>query len=112
MQFKIGIGLMLFALVALLLLPGMLGKMIGLALSLLVWGASGYLAGKLMRGEGYGLLVNILLGLVGGVVGSVVAAIFGISGLVQLPFIGSILVGALGSMIVVALAGLLDKQEE
>ena len=68
----------------------MLGKLIGLVISLLVWGASGYLAGKLLQGEGYGLLGNILLGLVGGFVGSLLVTIFGITGLVKLPFIGGI----------------------
>ena len=62
MNFKIGIGLAILVLLALLILPGMLGKVIGLVMSLLVWAASGYLAGKLLRGEGYGLLGNITAG--------------------------------------------------
>ncbi len=111
MKFNIGIGLAILLLLALLILPGMLGKVIGLALSLLVWGASGYLAGKLLRGEGYGLLGNILLGLVGGFVGSVLVTIFGMTGLVKLPFVGGILVGALGAAIVVVAAGLLGAED-
>ena len=33
--------------------------------SLIIGGVAGWLAGKLMKGDGYGLVVNILLGLVG-----------------------------------------------
>jgi len=110
MKFKLGVGFAIALFLILMFLPGMLGKLIGLAVSLLVWGASGYLAGKLLQGEGYGLLSNILLGLVGGFVGSLLAAIFGITGLVKLPFIGGIVVGSLGSTIVLVVAGLLSSE--
>ncbi len=106
-KIKIGIGVAIALMIALLLLPGMLGRLFGLILSLLVWGSSGYLAGKVLQGEGYGLLGNILLGLVGGFVGSLLVTLFGITGLMKLPFIGGILVGALGSAVVVVAAGLL-----
>ena len=110
MKFKLIVGLAIALFLILLFLPGMLGKLVGLAVSLLVWGASGYLEGKLLQGEGYGLLGNILLGLIGGFVGSLLVAIFGITGLVKLPFIGGIVVGALGSMVVVVVAGLLSAE--
>ena len=73
----------------------------------LVWGSSGYLAGRLLQGEGYGLLGNIVLGIVGGFVGSLLVTLVGFTGLVKLPVIGGILVGALGSAVVVVAAGLL-----
>ena len=111
MNGKIGIGIILVVVIALLLLSGMLGRLIGLALSLAVWGSSGYLAGKLLQGRGYGLLGNILLGMAGGFVGSLLVTIFGITGLVKLPFIGGILVGALGAVLLVVLAGLLTSSE-
>lgn len=107
MKIKIGIGLLIALLLALFLLPGMLFKVLGLIVSLLVWGTSGYLAGKLLQGEGYGFLGNIVLGLVGGVVGSILVTIIGITGLVKVPFFGGILVGVLGSVVVVVVAGLL-----
>ena len=112
MKLKIGVGILIALLIAFFLLPGMLFKVVGLVVSLLVWGTSGYLAGKLLRGEGYGFLGNILLGLVGGVVGSLLVAIFGIAGVVKLPFIGGILVGVLGSVVVVVVAGLLGAEDK
>ena len=112
MKLKIGVGILIALLIAFFLLPGMLFKVVGLVVSLLVWGTSGYLAGKLLRGEGYGFLGNIVLGLVGGVVGSLLVALFGIAGLVKLPFIGGILVGVLGSVVVVVAAGLLGAEDK
>ena len=69
MNFKIGIGIIIAVIVGALLLSGMLFKLIGLLISLAAWGFTGYLAGQLMQGEGYGLLGNIVLGIVGGFVG-------------------------------------------
>ena len=53
---------------------------------------------------------HIVLGIVGGFVGSLLVTLFGITGLVKLPFIGGILVGALGSAVVVVVAGLLGDE--
>jgi uncharacterized membrane protein YeaQ/YmgE (transglycosylase-associated protein family) len=51
------------------------GKMIA---SILVGLVSGWAAGKLIRGRGYGVIADILLGLVGGVVGGWIFAAFGV----------------------------------
>jgi uncharacterized membrane protein YeaQ/YmgE (transglycosylase-associated protein family) len=60
---------------------------------------AGWLAGKLMRGYGYGAVADILLGLVGGIVGSL---IFGVVGLHAYHAIGSITVSTIGAMLLVA----------
>ena len=104
MNLKIGIGLVVVVIVAALLLTGMLGKLIGLAISLAIWGFTGYLAGNLVQGEGYGFLGNILLGMLGGFVGSILVTIVGMTGLIKLPFIGGILVGVLGAVIVIVVS--------
>ncbi|MEM9687576.1 MAG: hypothetical protein AAF934_11745 [Bacteroidota bacterium] len=41
----------------------------GLLYSLLIGAIAGWLAGKIMKGGGFGLLINIILGVIGGVVG-------------------------------------------
>jgi uncharacterized membrane protein YeaQ/YmgE (transglycosylase-associated protein family) len=46
--------------------------------SILVGLVAGWLAGKLIRGKGFGALADILLGLVGGVVGGWLFAAFGV----------------------------------
>jgi len=68
---------------------------------------AGWATGKLMKGSGYGVLVDILLGIVGAFVGSRVLGMLGIytsGGLIP-----SILVAILGAVIVVALVRLLRK---
>ena len=40
----------------------------GLLYSLLIGAIAGWLAGKLMKGGGFGLLINIILGIIGGFV--------------------------------------------
>jgi len=43
---------------------------------LILGGIAGFLAGKVMRGEGYGFIVDILLGLAGGWVGGWILGLF------------------------------------
>ncbi len=40
---------------------------------------AGFLAGKIMRGGGFGILVNLILGVVGGVFGGWIFSLLGIS---------------------------------
>ena len=48
---------------------------------LLVTGAiAGWAAGRIMRGRGFGLVVNVLLGIAGGLLGGQLAAWVGITG--------------------------------
>jgi len=66
---------------------------------------AGWLAGQVMRGGGYGVLVDIILGLVGGIVGGWVFGLLGIwpgGGM-----IGSIIVAFVGAVILVGIARLL-----
>ena len=60
---------------------------------------AGWLAGKLMRGHGYGAVADIILGLVGGIIGSI---IFGVFGLHAYHAMGSITVSTIGAMLLVA----------
>ena len=66
---------------------------------------AGWLAGQVMRGGGYGVLVDIILGLVGGIVGGWVFGLLGIwpgGGM-----IGSIIVAFVGAVILVGIVRLL-----
>lgn len=68
---------------------------------------AGWATGKIMKGSGYGVLTDILLGIVGAIVGSRVLSFFGIyttGGLIP-----SILVAILGAIIIVALVRMLKK---
>ena len=59
---------------------------------------AGWLAGKVMNGQGYGVLVDIILGILGGVVGGWV---FGLLGIHAGGLIGSIIVAFVGAVILV-----------
>jgi uncharacterized membrane protein YeaQ/YmgE (transglycosylase-associated protein family) len=50
-----------------------------LLFEILLGGIAGWLAGKVMKGEGYGVIVDIILGLVGGWVGGSILGWFGIT---------------------------------
>lgn len=65
---------------------------------------AGWLTGKLMRGRGYGFLVDILLGLVGAVIGQ---AIFARLGIVIYGRIGFIATAVIGAVILVAIIHLI-----
>lgn len=61
---------------------------------------AGWLAGKIMRGRGYGVLLDLLLGIVGSVVGGFV---FGLLGLHAYGFIGQIVIATAGAVMLVYL---------
>jgi uncharacterized membrane protein YeaQ/YmgE (transglycosylase-associated protein family) len=68
---------------------------------------AGWATGKIMKGSGYGVLTDILLGIVGAIVGSRVLGFLGIYSTGG--FIPSILVAILGAIIIVALVRMLKK---
>ena len=68
---------------------------------------AGWLAGQVMKGGGYGVLVDIILGILGGVVGGWIFGALGIwhgGGM-----IGSILVAFIGAVILVAITRVLKR---
>ena len=75
--------------------------------AIIVGAIAGWLAGKIMRGGGYGFLINLLLGLLGGVVGGWLFGLLGIEwGNVWIGQTGTALVGAI---VVLYIASLLKK---
>jgi uncharacterized membrane protein YeaQ/YmgE (transglycosylase-associated protein family) len=78
--------------------------------SLLVGAVAGWLAGKLMRGGGFGVLLNIILGIIGGVVAGWLFKEFNLDWFSGMHYIlGDILKGALGASVVLFVAGLFKK---
>ena len=61
---------------------------------------AGWLAGKIMRGRGFGLLLDLALGIVGSLVGG---AVFGLLGLSAYGTIGSIVVATAGAVLLLYL---------
>lgn len=67
---------------------------------------AGWLAGKVMKGGGYGIFMDIVLGICGGLLGGLVFRLLGIGhgGLV-----GSVIVAFLGALVLVWFTRLLKK---
>jgi uncharacterized membrane protein YeaQ/YmgE (transglycosylase-associated protein family) len=59
---------------------------------------AGFLAGKIMRGRGYGVLVDLMLGLVGAVLGGFV---FGLLGLHAYGLVGQLVIATAGAVMLI-----------
>jgi uncharacterized membrane protein YeaQ/YmgE (transglycosylase-associated protein family) len=68
---------------------------------------AGWLAGQVMKGGGYGMVVDIILGLVGGLLGGWLFGQLGISA--GSGMIGSIIVAFVGAVILVGITRLLKR---
>jgi uncharacterized membrane protein YeaQ/YmgE (transglycosylase-associated protein family) len=68
---------------------------------------AGFLAGKIMKGSGYGTLADIVLGIVGAFVGGFLMRLFGFAGAGGLIY--TILVATLGAVILVWVVRLIKK---
>ncbi len=62
---------------------------------------AGWLTGKIMRGAGYGILMDLILGLVGAVIGG---WIFGLLGISAFGLLGSLAAATVGAVVLVAIA--------
>jgi uncharacterized membrane protein YeaQ/YmgE (transglycosylase-associated protein family) len=78
----------------------------GLIIFLAIGAIAGWLAGLLMKGGGFGLLGNIIVGIIGAVVGGVV---FGFLGITAGGMIGSIITATAGAALLLFIVGLIKK---
>ena len=68
---------------------------------------AGWLAGKVTRGSGYGLIGDIILGIAGALVGGFLATnVFGMGDLVSGINLTTLIVAFLGAVVVVVVVGL------
>ena len=68
--------------------------------------AAGFLAGKIMRGGGFGVIINLILGIVGSVLGGV----FGLLGIAASGIIGSLITATVGAILMLWIASLFNKR--
>jgi len=78
----------------------------GLIAILFIGAIAGWLAGILMKGGGFGLLGNIVVGILGALIGGYV---FGLLGVSAGGMIGSIVTATVGAAILLFFVGLIKK---
>jgi uncharacterized membrane protein YeaQ/YmgE (transglycosylase-associated protein family) len=74
---------------------------------LLIGAVAGWLAGLLMRGGGFGLLGNIVVGIIGAFVGGFLFGLVGVSAGSGL--IGSLITAVVGAAVLLFIVGLFKK---
>lgn len=79
----------------------------GLLYAIIIGAVAGWLAGNLMKGGGFGLLWNIIIGIIGGVVGNWLLGTLGVS--LGSGVISDILTGGIGAVVVLFIASLIKR---
>ncbi len=74
---------------------------------IIIGAIAGWLAGKIMKGGGFGLAMNMVLGIIGGVVGGWVFSLFGIS--TDGSLIGSLITAVAGAVVILYIGRLIKK---
>jgi uncharacterized membrane protein YeaQ/YmgE (transglycosylase-associated protein family) len=75
-------------------------------LFLLIGAIAGWLAGKIMKGRGFGILGNMVVGIVGAFIGGF---LFRAVGLAAYGLIGSLITATVGAVVLLFLIGLVKK---
>ena len=70
--------------------------------------AAGFLAGKIMKGGGFGLVINLLLGLAGAFVGGWLLGVLGLN--LGEGIIGSLIGATIGAVLLIFVVGLFKKK--
>jgi uncharacterized membrane protein YeaQ/YmgE (transglycosylase-associated protein family) len=78
-----------------------------LLIFLAIGAVAGWLAGLLMRGGGFGLLGNIVVGIIGAVIGGFLFGLVGISAGSGL--VGSLITAVAGAAVLLFIVGLIKK---
>jgi len=79
----------------------------GLIAWIIIGVIAGWLTGKLMKGSGYGFLMDMLVGLVGALIGGFISSRLGFGGVGQHGMIMSIVIAVVGAVILTWIVRLL-----
>lgn len=74
---------------------------------LIIGAAAGWLSGQIMKGRGFGVLGNILVGIIGAILGGWLFGILGIS--TGTSIIGSLVTALVGAIVLLAVVGAVRK---
>ncbi len=79
----------------------------GIIAWLIIGVVAGWLAGKIVEGAGFGLVVNIVVGIVGAFIGGWLAGVVGIN--IGGGLISSIIVAVIGAVVLLVVLGLIKR---
>lgn len=79
----------------------------GLLVILFIGAVAGWIAGTIMRGGGFGIIGNMLVGIVGSLVGGYVIGFLGIS--IGSGILGSLITATIGAVVLLFIVGLIRK---
>lgn len=77
-----------------------------LIMVLFIGALAGWLAGKIMKGKGFGIPVNIVVGIIGAIIGGF---LFGLLGVTAGGFIGSLVTATIGAIALLFVISLIKK---
>ena len=69
--------------------------------------AAGWLAGQILKGGGYGLVGDLIVGVIGALLGG---WLFGLAGIAAAGLIGQLVVATLGAIVLILLLRLIKKK--
>ena len=78
----------------------------GIILYLLIGAVAGWLAGLIMKGRGFGIFGNMIVGIIGGFIGGF---LFGVLGFTSTSLIGSLVTALVGAIVLLFIVGLIKK---
>ncbi len=81
--------------------------MLGLLWMLIIGACAGWLAGKLTHGKGFGLIKNIIIGIIGAILGGVV---FRLLGFAAVGLLGELISATVGSLLLLWILQQLGKK--
>ncbi len=79
----------------------------GIIFWILIGGVAGWLAGQVMKGGGFGLVMDIVLGIVGAFVGGWLAGVLGIH--IGSGWIGSLITATVGAVLILFVTRLIKR---
>lgn len=79
----------------------------GIIYILLIGAAAGWLAGQFMKGRGFGVIGNIVVGIVGAIIGGWLLGTLGVS--LASGLVGSLITALIGAVVLLAIVGLVKN---
>ena len=80
---------------------------VSIILFLLIGAVAGWLAGKIMKGGGFGLIVNIIVGVIGGFLGGWLMSLAGIQ---KAGLLWELIVSVIGAVVLLFVVSLFKKK--